>query len=367
MSNPLDVLIPPQPKPDGPNLRWATVVATHPLQVRLDGEDAALAAQPDTLVEVDIGARVLIALDRRRIIVLGRATAAAGDGANLMPDSSVESSAAIPSDADYTTMPSDRWRQDLSSGLTAGTIVRSTDEAFTGVQSLFLSTPAGGQVIAYSPNAAVVSGETYLVRFRAKQVGSGVAALSLRVAGGSDDSLSEYPGDLSTTAIEPDSAPVSGAAVGSSWQTFSAVVTIPSGVSRISARVMNYNPPDATDLYLDEFEVYPLTGPDAWWGDTGWIEPVFLNGWVNYGGSYGTAKFRRIGTVVHTQGLVKNGTAGYVFDYPPGFRAGVTKIYPAISNSAFARINNLSTGTLQAVNYNNSWVSIEIPPFPVST
>lgn len=75
----LDLLL---PDPGGPGLafRWATVMQTSPLRVRLDGEDAALPITPDTLLSpaaLSVGTRVRVEVAHRRIVVHG----AAGSGA----------------------------------------------------------------------------------------------------------------------------------------------------------------------------------------------------------------------------------------------------------------------------------------------
>ena len=54
--------------------RWATVTSGAPLQVRLDGEAAALAATPDTLVGgLADGDRVRVVIEARAAIVTGKA------------------------------------------------------------------------------------------------------------------------------------------------------------------------------------------------------------------------------------------------------------------------------------------------------
>lgn len=71
-----------------------------------------------------------------------------------------------------------------------------------------------------------------------------------------------------------------------------------------------------------------VEGIDTAWHVVGAAgEPGFLNGWVNYGGEWETAGFRKDANgYVHIKGLVKAGTINAaVFTLPPGYRpaAGV--------------------------------------------
>ena len=55
--------------------QWATVTATSPLRVRLDGPDDALDATPQTLVAgLTIGNRVWVQLHGRSLIIHGKAS-----------------------------------------------------------------------------------------------------------------------------------------------------------------------------------------------------------------------------------------------------------------------------------------------------
>lgn len=55
---------------------WATVTATSPLRIRLDGDSTALPITPDSIVAplaLAVGDRVRVEISRRRVIVHGRA------------------------------------------------------------------------------------------------------------------------------------------------------------------------------------------------------------------------------------------------------------------------------------------------------
>jgi len=69
----LDLLL-PQPNAVDLAFRWATVTSVTPLRVRLDGEDAPLPLDLDSLVDpasLRVDDRVRCELGRRRIIIHG--------------------------------------------------------------------------------------------------------------------------------------------------------------------------------------------------------------------------------------------------------------------------------------------------------
>lgn len=57
--------------------------------------------------------------------------------------------------------------------------------------------------------------------------------------------------------------------------------------------------------------------------DTAWAALPMSNGWVNFGAPYSTARYCRIGGVVHVTGVIKSGSTGaaaIIGTLPPGFR-----------------------------------------------
>lgn len=63
--------------------------------------------------------------------------------------------------------------------------------------------------------------------------------------------------------------------------------------------------------------------------DSGWIVPTLGNSWVNHGGVYATAAYRKINGVVYLKGLIKNGTlAQTVFQLPVGYRPTAYMWFP---------------------------------------
>jgi hypothetical protein len=76
--------------------------------------------------------------------------------------------------------------------------------------------------------------------------------------------------------------------------------------------------------YLDEGHGIPLVLGSS--GTTAWTAPTLLNGWVNYGGEWATAAYRKVGDIVYIRGLVKDGSVpADIFVLPTGYRppAGV--------------------------------------------
>jgi len=66
----LDPLIPQEP-PLPPSFRYATVTATDPLRIRLDGDTAPLPITPTSLAAPLVGDRVYVGIVNRRVTVLG--------------------------------------------------------------------------------------------------------------------------------------------------------------------------------------------------------------------------------------------------------------------------------------------------------
>lgn len=97
-------------------------------------------------------------------------------------------------------------------------------------------------------------------------------------------------------------------------------------------------------------------------GDTGWIDVVFQNGWVNF--DTRTVQYRRRDGEVWLRGIAKNGTIGAaVFTLPPGFRppARVTRdLYFAVpSVSAFASATVNGDGQVLFENGSNTWITFD--------
>ncbi len=69
--------------------------------------------------------------------------------------------------------------------------------------------------------------------------------------------------------------------------------------------------------------------------DTGWITPTLLNGWINFGGAYRVAQYRRKNGICYVAGLIKSGTIApgtIILNLPIGFRPSGRDIYTAWGN-----------------------------------
>ena len=89
--------------------------------------------------------------------------------------------------------------------------------------------------------------------------------------------------------------------------------------------------------------------------------PFLLNGWVNYGGSFEGARFRKgVDGRVELQGLVKSGTVGGIVIYiGAGYRPDNTLIFNVISNNSIGRVDVYSDGAIKIqAPSSNAWVSL---------
>lgn len=101
-----------------------------------------------------------------------------------------------------------------------------------------------------------------------------------------------------------------------------------------------------------------------WIGDAG--EPNYENSWVDYGGEYSGAGFKKdaVGNVYLT-GLVKSGTVNTaIFTLPVGYRPAYRKIFATTSNNVHARFDVQPSGVVSTTNGSNAWVSLDGITFP---
>ena len=73
--------------------------------------------------------------------------------------------------------------------------------------------------------------------------------------------------------------------------------------------------------------------------DTGWTAATLQNSWANFGGTYGSAAYRRLNGQVFLRGVVKDGsiTSGTaVLTLPAGYRPGSTRRFVSVSSTGFA-------------------------------
>lgn len=115
----------------------------------------------------------------------------------------------------------------------------------------------------------------------------------------------------------------------------------------------------------------PPTDPNIeFWVDTDdylpvvpWIPVTFQNNWVNFGGTYQVAQYRKIGDSVQLRGVVKSGTVGQpMFTLPAGFtnptNGNLQVAVPA--NSVYGLLEILTNGIVQLTTGSNAAVSINI-------
>lgn len=87
-------------------------------------------------------------------------------------------------------------------------------------------------------------------------------------------------------------------------------------------------------------------------GSTGAWAALTLNtagNWANYGGSYYSAAYKKVGDLVFLRGLVKrtSGSDTLVATMPSGFRPGSTALYATSGDDTFARIDIENDGEIR--------------------
>lgn len=119
------------------------------------------------------------------------------------------------------------------------------------------------------------------------------------------------------------------------------------------------------ESYQRRLESLERNATGTWHEVGGSGEPAFQNSWVNYGGTYETAGFSKVGGRVFLKGLVKNGTVGYpnaVFTLPVGFRPSTNgdAIFAIASNGLFGHVYVVaSSGVVTVAGGSNAWASLE--------
>lgn len=106
-----------------------------------------------------------------------------------------------------------------------------------------------------------------------------------------------------------------------------------------------------------------------------WYPCSSSTGWINYQASYAAAAYTKTNNdIVVLKGLIKNGTATSgttICTLPPGYRptARLAFIVPTSNGveGAAARIDVLSTGEVQIISGNNTWIDLDNIRFVAST
>ena len=103
-----------------------------------------------------------------------------------------------------------------------------------------------------------------------------------------------------------------------------------------------------------------LTVDNMNYKDSGWIDATYQNGWTTYGGAYSQARYKKIGSVVYIDGLVKAGTIGQaVFTLPSGFRPTKRQLKATETDrNANGRLDINTNGDVVASSGSSGWFSV---------
>lgn len=117
---------------------------------------------------------------------------------------------------------------------------------------------------------------------------------------------------------------------------------------------------DNPNFIVSRFQVEDVDG-ESWRkvGDPG--EPSLQNSWVNFGGFYAPAGFRRdyLG-LVYLRGMVKTGTINTtIFSLPPGYRPEYVHHVGINSNNAHGVIEIGANGDVKCSVGNNAFVQLD--------
>jgi hypothetical protein len=122
-----------------------------------------------------------------------------------------------------------------------------------------------------------------------------------------------------------------------------------SGLDSVRTGLIGADVWDGLEFYSTDTAITWLykgpSGSGAWVqtaGDTGWIAATLVNSWVNFGGAYMVAQYRRRNGIVQVEGLVSGGASvpgQTVFTLPAGFRPAAYIVRPvSIPGTATANI-----------------------------
>lgn len=98
-------------------------------------------------------------------------------------------------------------------------------------------------------------------------------------------------------------------------------------------------------------------------GDSAWTAPTLLNSWVNFGGAFANAGYRKDANgFVHLRGLIKSGTTTggtVLFNLPAGYRPSAGVVFPVASNGAYGQIkvSETTAGNVTIDVGSNVWLS----------
>jgi hypothetical protein len=91
---------------------------------------------------------------------------------------------------------------------------------------------------------------------------------------------------------------------------------------------------------------------------TAWTAVTFAGSWVNLGGGYQTAQYRKVGDMVQVRGIIKSGvTATAAFTLPAGFRPPVSTEF-AQGPTAGAYLSVQTNGVVTIYSSNTAEVTV---------
>lgn len=303
------------------------------------------------------------------------------DGRNLLPDTDFFSGGDLPVDTSTNGTYAEQWYVAGSTLGTGGDYAAVIDDTFgrTGTNSLRLSLSTtgapGNSVQVMSPHVDVEPGETYLFTGWAGKTENTTARSYFRIAGGSDDTLTEYVASQNTNDIDghityedkdlPDIDTGSGPDA-TLMVRRTVIATIPAGITRAAIRVINWQPTSGSTHYWDDFGIYKLTGEGAYTGDTGRIELALINNWVDYGTVYGIPAIQMKNGWIKMTGLVKDGTTAICTVLPECLRPEYYQISSTqTSGPATVRLDvSAATGEVSfGGGYTATWTSLNAAPW----
>lgn len=155
---------------------------------------------------------------------------------------------------------------------------------------LALYSPAGtNHARVDSPVMDVVPGGHYVVRWKQGAIHTtGTPRQYFRIAGGSDASMTEYPGSSSSSGLQPigyyenvsmpDIGDTYGNANASLMVERSLSFKVPAGITKAAIAIVQYQPTGSITAIYKDFEFYRIDGDEAP-SDTGWISLCSQGGW----------------------------------------------------------------------------------------
>lgn len=306
---------------------------------------------------------------------------------NLLSDGDLEDSGFRLPESTNLSIFSEQWSICSSATGTGGAYdaVKVSEAVWEGEKNLRLSISTAGapdnQVQVMSPHFDVVPGGTYVFTCRVGKYGTGIDRAYIRIAGGSTDSLTEYPGSNIGNAIptsptyEDQSPPSLGSAQPyntSLYTTVTLIWTVPAGVTRCAVRLFNWKTAAGASVVFDDFRVTQVKRGANEGLDTLWVPLTLQNGWIPYGGEYTPPAVRRIGNVVYLRGLIRDGTTTAntpVATLHPIFRPEYRRIFTTQTvTNGWARLDvQATTGNVLTSGNASTWLSLDVPPWVVTT